>query len=141
MQWKPKQVILRVYFMYTVNEMRLGELVKTVLHSEHPNRPPRKDFWSFLITPFRSLTEMSSSFNSPLYHHMTSENQVQVAPCKQILFPESIQEIMLVETGIRNPASDSNPIYLLSRNWSGHPRSTVMEIEIHSLEFNMSWIG
>ena len=37
MQWKPKQVILRVYFMYTVNEMRLGELVKTVLHSEHPN--------------------------------------------------------------------------------------------------------
>ena len=26
--------------MYTVNEMRLGELVKTVLHSEHPNPPP-----------------------------------------------------------------------------------------------------
>ena len=40
MQWKPKQVILRVYFMYTVNEMRLSELVKTVLHSEHPNPPP-----------------------------------------------------------------------------------------------------
>ena len=113
MQWKPKQVILRVYFMYTVNEMRLGELVKTVLHSEHPNPPPplpRKDFWSFLITPFPSLTEMSSSFNSPLYHHMTSENQVQVAPCKQILVPESIREIMPVETGIRNPASDRNPI-------------------------------
>lgn len=33
-------MILRVYFMYTVNEMRLGELVKTVLHSEHPNPPP-----------------------------------------------------------------------------------------------------
>ena len=110
MQWKPKQVILRVYFMYTVNEMRLGELVKTVLHSEHPNRPPRKDFWSFLITPFPPLTEMSSNFNSPLYHHMTSENQVQVAPCKQILVPESIREIMTVETGIRNPASDRNPI-------------------------------
>ena len=101
MQWKPKQVILRVYFMYTVNEMRLGELVKTVLHSEHPNPPPppppRKDFWSFLITPFRSLTEMSSSFNSPLYHYMTSENQVQVAPCKQILVPESIRQIMPVK--------------------------------------------
>ena len=37
-------------------------------------------------------------------------NQVQVAPCKQILVPESIREIMLVETGIRNPASDRNPI-------------------------------
>lgn len=48
MQWKPKQVILRVYFMYTVNEMRLGELVKTVLHSEHPNpRPPRKDISNY----------------------------------------------------------------------------------------------
>ena len=70
----------------------------------------QRDFWSFLITPFRSLTEMSSSFNSPLYHHMTSENQVQVAPCKQILVPESIREIMPVETGIRNPASDRNPI-------------------------------
>ena len=71
---------------------------------------------------------------------MTSENQVQVAPCKQILVPESIREIMPVETGIRNPLVIGIQ-YLLSRNWSGHPRSTVMEIEIHSLEFNMSWIG
>ena len=46
---------------------------------------------------------------------MTSESQVQVAPCKQILLPESIREIMLVETGIRNPASDSNPIYIYCR--------------------------
>ena len=75
-----------------------------------PPPSPRKDFWSFLITPFWSLTEMSSSFNSPLYHHMTSENQVQVAPCKQILVPESIREIMPVETGMRNPASDRNPV-------------------------------
>ena len=145
MQWKPKQVILTVYFMYTVNEMRLGELVKTVLHSEHPYpvppRPPRKDFWSFLITPFRSLTEMSSSFNSPLYHHMTSENQVYKLP-------------HVSKSWFRNRSGKSCPWkpefviplvigiqYLLSRNWSGHPRSTVMEIEIHSLEFNMSWIG
>ena len=136
MQWKPKQVILRVYFMYTVNEMRLGELAETVLHREHPTAP-RKDFWSFLITPFPPLTEMSSSLNSPLYHPMTSENQ-EVAPCKQILVPESIREIVLVETGITLVIGIQ---YLVSRNWSGHPRSTVMEIEIHSMEFNMSWIG
>ena len=37
-------------------------------------------------------------------------NQVQVAPCKQILVPESIREIMPVETEIRNPASDRNPM-------------------------------
>ena len=71
---------------------------------------------------------------------MTSENEVQVAPCKQILVPESIREIMPVETGIRNPASDRNPISTVEK-LIGHPRSTVMEIEIHSMEFNMSWIG
>ena len=96
MQWKPKQVILRVYFMYTVNEMCLDELLKTFLHREH-STAPRKYFWSFLITRFPPLTEMSSSLNSPLYHHMTSENQVQVTPCKQILVPESIRQIMPVK--------------------------------------------
>ena len=77
----------------------IGQNGVTQRAPQPPPLPPRKDFWSFLITPFPSLTEMSSSFN-----------QVQVAPCKQILVPESIREIMPVETGIRNPASDRNPM-------------------------------
>ena len=140
MQWKPKQVILRVYFMYTVNEMRLGELAETVLHREHPTAP-RKDFWSFLITPFPPLTEMSSSLNSPLYHPMTSENQ-EVAPCKQILVPESIREIMPVETGIRNPASDRNPISTVEKligpskihcNGNRNPQ--------HGIQYVLDWLN
>ena len=70
---------------------------------------------------------------------MTSENQVQVAPCKQILVPESIREIMPVETGIRNPASDRNPISVekligpskIHCNGNRNPQPG----------FNMSWIG
>ena len=42
MQWKPKQVILMVYFMYTVNEMRLGELAKTVFTQRAPHRPTER---------------------------------------------------------------------------------------------------
>ena len=37
---------------------------------------------------------------------------------KQILIPESIREIMVVETVIRNPASDRNPISTVEK--SGH---------------------
>ena len=68
---------------------------------------------------------------------MTSQNQVQVAPCKQILVLESIREIMPVETGIRNPASDRNPISTVEKligpskihcNGNGNPQPGIQYV-------------
>ena len=73
---------------------------------------------------------------------MTSENEVQVAPCKQILVPESIREIMPVETGIRNPASDRNPISIVEKligpskihcNGNRNPQ--------HGIQYVLDWLN